>query len=103
MFQTGIHVALQTLASDWLTWLMLQVTATGYYWSVVAMVIAVMFGISLRKGFLLFQVVAVTVRPEDMGGEADRLGPVPLGHPAHSERLGPVVRTVVPVPDQVRM
>ena len=29
MFQTGIHVALQSQASDWLTWLMLQVTASG--------------------------------------------------------------------------
>jgi len=60
MFQTGIHVTLQTLASDWLTWLMLQVTATGNYRFVIAMVIVVMFGVSLRKGFLLFQVIAWT-------------------------------------------
>ena len=60
MFQTGIHIALQSLASDWLTWLMLQVTATGYYHFVIVVVIAVLFGISLRKGFLLFQVIAWT-------------------------------------------
>lgn len=60
MFQTGIHIALQSQASDWLTWLMLQVTATGYYRFVIIVVIAVLFGISLRKGFLLFQVIAWT-------------------------------------------
>jgi membrane-associated phospholipid phosphatase len=60
MFQTGIHIALQTLASDGLTWLMLQVTSTGYDRFVIGLVIAVMFGISLRKGFLLFQIIAWT-------------------------------------------
>ncbi len=60
MFQTEIHIAVQTLSSDFLTWLMLQITATGYYQFVVAMVVAVMFGISLRKGFLLFQIIAWT-------------------------------------------
>jgi membrane-associated phospholipid phosphatase len=60
MFQTGIHIALQSLASDTLTWLMLQVTATGYYRFVIIVVIAVLFGVSLRRGFLLFQVIAWT-------------------------------------------
>ncbi len=60
MFQTGIHIALQSLASGWLTWLMLQITATGYYRFIIVMVIAVLFGISLRKGFLLFQIIAWT-------------------------------------------
>jgi membrane-associated phospholipid phosphatase len=60
MFQTGIHIALQTLASKPLTWLMIQVTATGYYQFIIVMVIAVLFGISLRKGFILFQIVAWT-------------------------------------------
>lgn len=60
MFQTEIHIALQSQASDWLTWLMLQVTATGYYRFVIIVVIAVLFGFSLRKGFLLFQIVAWT-------------------------------------------
>lgn len=60
MFQTGIHIALQTLASDVLTWLMLQVTATGYTGFVIGMVLVVMFGVSLRKGFLLFQIIAWT-------------------------------------------
>jgi membrane-associated phospholipid phosphatase len=60
MFQTGIHIALQSQASSWLTWLMLQVTASGYYQFIIFMIIAVMFGISLRKGFLLFQIIAWT-------------------------------------------
>lgn len=60
MFQTGIHIALQSLASDGLTWLMRQVTSTGTYQFVIAMVIAVMLGVNLRKGFLLFQIIAWT-------------------------------------------
>jgi membrane-associated phospholipid phosphatase len=60
MFQTGINLALQSLASDWLTWLMRQITASGYYSSVAAIVLVVMLGIDLRKGFLLFQLFAWT-------------------------------------------
>jgi membrane-associated phospholipid phosphatase len=60
MFQTEIHIALQSLASDGLTWLMRQITATGYYSSVAALVLIVMFGFHLRKGFLLFQLFAWT-------------------------------------------
>ncbi|MCU0237386.1 MAG: phosphatase PAP2 family protein [Acidobacteria bacterium] len=60
MFQTELHIALQSLASDWLTWLMLQITASGYYKIVIAMVITVMFGFNLRRGFLLFQIIAWT-------------------------------------------
>jgi len=60
MFQTEINIALQSLASDGLTWLMRQVTSTGYYNFVIAMIIAIMLGVSLRKGFLLFQIIAWT-------------------------------------------
>jgi membrane-associated phospholipid phosphatase len=60
MFQTEIHIALQSLASDGLTWLMRQITASGYYSSVAALVLIVMFGFHLRKGFLLFQLFAWT-------------------------------------------
>jgi membrane-associated phospholipid phosphatase len=60
MFQTEIHIALQSLASDSLTWLMRQITATGYYSSVAALVLIVTLGINLRKGFLLFQIFAWT-------------------------------------------
>lgn len=60
MFQTGIHVALQAQASPWLTWLMDKITYTGNYQFVIVVVIAVLFGFSLRKGFLLFQVIAWT-------------------------------------------
>ncbi len=60
MFQTGIHIALQSQAAHWLTWLMIQITATGYYKFVIVMVVAMLFGISLRKGFILFQIIAWT-------------------------------------------
>jgi membrane-associated phospholipid phosphatase len=60
MFQTGIHIALQSLASDWLTWLMRQVTALGYHHVIIIIVIVIMFGVSLRQGFLLFQIIAWT-------------------------------------------
>jgi membrane-associated phospholipid phosphatase len=69
MFQTGINLALQTLASDSLTWLMRQITATGYYSFVAALVLIVMLGIDLRKGFLLFQLFAWTgMASESMKG-----------------------------------
>lgn len=60
MFQTGIHIVLQSLASDVLTWLVRQITASGYYSSVAALVTIVMLGINLRKGFLMFQLFAWT-------------------------------------------
>lgn len=60
MFQTEIMIGLQSLHSEFLTWLMRQITATGYYSSVAAIVIIVMLGINLRKGFLLFQIFAWT-------------------------------------------
>jgi membrane-associated phospholipid phosphatase len=66
MFQTGIHIAVQSMASDILTWLMHQLTATGYYQFVIAMVITVMLGFSLRKGFLLFQIIAWTAIVSEM-------------------------------------
>lgn len=57
MFQTGIHLVLQSAACDWLTWLMLQVTALGYQRVIILLGIAVIFGFSLRRGFLLFQII----------------------------------------------
>ncbi len=60
MFQTGIHIFLQSLASDSLTWLIRKITASGYYSSVAALVTIVMLGINLRKGFLMFQLFAWT-------------------------------------------
>ncbi len=57
MFQTGLHIALQAHASDWLTWLMNQVTALGYHEVIILLVISVLFGVSLRRGFLLFQII----------------------------------------------
>jgi len=60
MFQTEIMIGLQALRSDPLTWLMKLITATGYYSFIATLIIAVMLGISLRKGFLLFQLFAWT-------------------------------------------
>jgi membrane-associated phospholipid phosphatase len=60
MFQTEIMICLQSLSSDGLTWLMRQITATGYYGFVAALVMTVMLGVNLRKGFLLFQIFAWT-------------------------------------------
>jgi membrane-associated phospholipid phosphatase len=60
MFQTEIIIALQSLASDSLTWLMRQITASGYYSSIAVLVLIVILGINLRKGFLLFQIFAWT-------------------------------------------
>lgn len=57
MFQTELHIALQSLASGWLTWLMLQVTALGYHEVIILIVVAVVFGVGLRQGFLLFQII----------------------------------------------
>jgi membrane-associated phospholipid phosphatase len=60
MFQTEINIALQSLASDSLTWLMRQLTATGYYHFIMGLIIAIMLGVDLRKGFILFQIIAWT-------------------------------------------
>ena len=67
MFQTGIHVALQSLASDGLTWVMLQITASGYHSTVASLIIIVMLGINLRKGFLLAQIFAWTGVMSELG------------------------------------
>lgn len=69
MFQTGLHLALQTLASDWLTWLMLQVTALGYHEVIILIVVAVVFGVGLHQGFLLFQIVFWTSTLSGMAKE----------------------------------
>ena len=66
MFQTGINIALQSQASAWLTWLMCQISAIGYYPFVIGMVIAFMLGVNLRKGFLLFQIIAWTALASEM-------------------------------------
>jgi membrane-associated phospholipid phosphatase len=66
MFQTGIHIALQKLASGGLTWLMLQVTALGYQPVIFMMIITVLFGFSLRRGFLLFHIIIWTAFISEM-------------------------------------
>jgi len=67
MFQTEIMIGLQSMRSENLTWLIRQITATGYYSAVVALVFTVMLGVSLRKGFLLFQIIAWTGMISELG------------------------------------
>ncbi len=69
MFQTGLHIALQSLASGWLTWLLLRVTALGYHEVIILIVVAVVFGVGLRQGFLLFQIVFWTSTLSGMAKE----------------------------------
>ena len=60
MFQTEINIGLQALGSKALTWLMYHITTTGYYSFVIALVLVIMLGVNLRKGFLLLQIIAWT-------------------------------------------
>ena len=60
MFQTEINIGLQSLSSKGLTWLMYHITTTGYYSFVIALVLMVMLGVNLRKGFMLLQLIAWT-------------------------------------------
>jgi membrane-associated phospholipid phosphatase len=60
MFQTEINLALQSLASPGLTWLLSQISATGYNSFVIGLIVAIMLGLDLRKGFLLLQIIAWT-------------------------------------------
>lgn len=58
MFQTELHIALQTLASDFFTAFWRAVTVTQNGWFVTLVLLAVIFGVSLRRGFMLFQIVS---------------------------------------------
>lgn len=98
MFQTEMHIALQSLSSDLLTWLMLQVTASGYYFFVIAMVIAVMFGFSLRKGFLLIHIIAWTAVASEIAKEVFGL-PRPFFTDGRVACLDPHWERVVPLHD----
>lgn len=60
MFQTGIHQALQSWGSDFLTQLMQWITSLGNSEVAMALILLVVFGFNLRKGFLLFQLIAWT-------------------------------------------
>lgn len=60
MFQTEPILYLQSLGSAWLTSLMILITSMGSSAFLVAIVIIITFGISFRKGFLLFQLLIWT-------------------------------------------
>ncbi|WP_440956214.1 phosphatase PAP2 family protein [Methanosarcina sp. Mfa9] len=60
MFQTEPILYLQSLASDWLTSLMVLVTSMGSSSFYAAIIIAITFGIDFRRGILLFQLLLWT-------------------------------------------
>ncbi|MEX1828512.1 phosphatase PAP2 family protein [Luteibacter sp. CQ10] len=53
MFQTDIHLWLQSFASPLMTWLMRAVTFMGYDWVYLVLVVAAVFGSRLRPGLSL--------------------------------------------------
>ncbi|MFY1110667.1 MAG: phosphatase PAP2 family protein [Methanosarcinaceae archaeon] len=60
MFQTEPILYLQSLASDWLTFLMVLITSMGSSSFYAAIIIAIKFGIDFRRGILLFQLLLWT-------------------------------------------
>jgi membrane-associated phospholipid phosphatase len=60
MFQTEPILFLQSFASDGLTTLMELITQTGYATFVIGVLIIIITGVSLRKGFILFQILLWT-------------------------------------------
>jgi membrane-associated phospholipid phosphatase len=60
MFQTEPTLFLQSFASDGLTLLMETITQTGYDTFVIGVLIIIITGVSLRKGFILFQILLWT-------------------------------------------
>lgn len=97
MFQTGIHHFLQSWASDSLTWLMRWITSLGNDEVAMALIILAMFGFSLRRGFLLFQLVAWTALAGSMAKRAFGL-PRPFFVDDGVQCLDPYFRTIPPMP-----
>jgi membrane-associated phospholipid phosphatase len=60
MFQTEPILFLQSFASDGLTLLMEAITQTGYETFILGVLIIIITGVSLRKGFILFQILLWT-------------------------------------------
>ena len=60
MFQTEPIIYLQSLGNEWFTLLMILITKMGSSAFLAAAVICITFGISFRKGFLLFQLLIWT-------------------------------------------
>ncbi len=57
MFQTEPIHALQSLASEGMTAFMLGVTALGYSWALIPILLVIAFGVDFRRGFVLVQIV----------------------------------------------
>jgi len=60
LFQTEPILYLQSLATDWLTLLMVLITSMGSSSFFAAVIIMITFGIDFRRGFLLFQLLLWT-------------------------------------------
>jgi membrane-associated phospholipid phosphatase len=60
MFQTDIVVALQAFGSDCLTRALLAITVLGYSEFQIPLLIVLAFGVNLRKGLILVQIILVT-------------------------------------------
>ncbi|MDQ1274931.1 MAG: hypothetical protein QG610_504 [Euryarchaeota archaeon] len=60
MFQTEPIIYLQSLGTEWLTFLMIMITSMGSAAFFAGIVITTSFGINFKKGFLLFQLLLWT-------------------------------------------
>jgi membrane-associated phospholipid phosphatase len=60
LFQTEPIIYLQSLGSEWFTFFMILITTMGSSAFLAAVIISITFGVSFRKGFLLFQLLIWT-------------------------------------------
>jgi membrane-associated phospholipid phosphatase len=60
MFQTEPIIYLQSLGNEWFTFLMILITKMGSSFFLVAVVVAISFGIDFKRGFLLYQLLLWT-------------------------------------------
>ena len=60
MFQTEPIIYLQSLGTQWFTFLMILITTMGSSSFLVAIIVIAIFGVDFKKGFLLFQLLLWT-------------------------------------------
>ena len=60
MFQTEPIIYLQSLGTQWFTFLMILITTMGSSSFLVAIIVITTFGVDFKKGFLLFQLLLWT-------------------------------------------
>ncbi len=60
MFQTEPIIYLQSLGTQWFTFLMIMITTMGSSAFLVAIIVITIFGVDFKKGFLLFQLLLWT-------------------------------------------